>query len=99
LLDHIRSLLRPGGQLLADSCDVRNWDAAGRPRDDQLYLDDGRYIGELHIQLEYEGEKGPPFQQLYVDTDTLANVAGRCGWQLEVATTLEPAYLARLTPR
>ena len=99
LLEHARSLLRPGGQVLADSCDVRNWDAAGRPRDDQLYLDDGRYIGELHIQLEYEGEKGPPFPQLYIDTDTLGQVARRHDWHLDVVTVEGPQYLARLTPR
>ncbi|MBI4503381.1 MAG: class I SAM-dependent methyltransferase [Gemmatimonadetes bacterium] len=98
LLDHIRGLLRPGGQLLADSCDIRIWDVAGRPDEKHLTRPDGRYLGELHFQLEYEGEKGPPFQQLYVDPNTLAKVAARAGWQTEIVLELAPAYLARLTP-
>lgn len=99
LLDHARRLLRPGGQVLADSCDLRIWDAAGRPDGTQLYREDGRYVGELHIQLEYQGEKGPPFQQLYADPDTLTRIARTNGWMAEVIATADPAYLARLTPR
>jgi SAM-dependent methyltransferase len=98
LLDHARTLLAPGGQLLADSCDLRLWEAAGKPDDDHLFLDDGRYLGELHIQLEYQGKKGPPFQQLYVDPDTLAKIAKQAGWTTEVIAILEPGYLVRMSP-
>ncbi len=99
LLERLKLHLRPGGQLLADSCDLRLWDAAGRPDESQLHLPDGRYLGELHIQLEYEGVKGPPFPQLYADPDTLARVAGKTGWACEIVARADPGYLARLTVR
>jgi SAM-dependent methyltransferase len=96
-----RRLVQPDGQILADSTDVRVYmepkvgrsgDATTRP--------DGRYIGELHFQLEFEGSKGPPFGQLYVDPETLIEYADLEGWSCEIV--LDPDkygnYLARLTP-
>ena len=55
-------------------------------------------LGDIHFQLEYRGEKGDPFPQLYVDPDTFAERAGRAGWTFEVVETGEGgSYLARLT--
>ena len=50
------------------------------------------------FQLEYRGEKGPPFPQLYVDPDTLRQRATRAGWLLEVLQTAgRGAYLEDLS--
>ena len=55
------------------------------------------YPGEAWIRLEYDGEIGPPFQELYLDAATLAAHAARSGWHCELAFTDERgAYLARL---
>jgi SAM-dependent methyltransferase len=84
-------LLAPGGQLLADSADLR-------PRVGADRREDGRYAGEVHLQLEYREEKGPPYPQLYVDPETLARRAGPRGWRVEVLARGEAGeYLARLT--
>jgi SAM-dependent methyltransferase len=107
LLGSAARLLAPDGQLLLDSTDVRPCDAdeaaaAGYTRgDDGLWRrSDGRYVGDLHFQLEYRGEKGPPFPQLYVDPDTLAEVAEGEGWQCEIVERGGGgSYLARLTRR
>jgi hypothetical protein len=57
-------------------------------------------MGELHFQLEFEGLKGAPFPQLYVDAETLDRYARREGWGCEVIRAPDDHghYLARLTP-
>jgi SAM-dependent methyltransferase len=92
----MRRLVGPGGQLLADSTDVRvRMDPGAGTR-----RSDGRYVGELLFQLEFDGEKGLPFRQLYVDAETLREYAGNEGWSCELLWGLDEYghYLARLTP-
>ena len=95
-----RRLVQPDGQVLADSTDVRVRMDPEAARTGTFRRKDGRYIGELHFQLEFEGRKGPPFGQLYVDPDTLDRYATAEGWRCEIL--LEPDeyghYLVRLTP-
>ena len=61
---------------------------------------DGRYAGEVQFQLEYEGERGPPFPHLFVDPERLAEAAAAAGMLAEVAWPVEPAedgaFLMRL---
>ena len=61
---------------------------------------DGRYVGELHFQIEYEGQKGGPFPQLYVDANTLIRYAREEEWGCEIVHDPDEYghYLARLTP-
>ena len=90
LLRHLETLLSPRGQVLMDSTDLRDGP--------EVLGADGRYIGELHFQLEFEGTRGPPFPQLFVDPETLADVAVRAGLAVEVVVEGdEGAFLARLT--
>lgn len=88
-----RSLIRPGGQLLFDSSDIR-------------YLYDGQplpanhYYGEVSYQYEYQNEKGPWFNWLYVDPSILSDLAVKTGWAYELLfDDQEDQYLARLTGR
>jgi SAM-dependent methyltransferase len=107
LLETLARLVAPGGQALLDSTDLRPRDAeaaaaAGWVRDSAglWRRSDGRYIGDLQFQLEYRGEKAPPFPQLYVDPDTLTAVAASRGWRCEVVERGRGgSYLARLTRR
>ena len=98
--NQVRRLVRPDGQILADSTDVRVRMDPEAGRTGTLRRPDGRYIGELHFQLEFEGQKGPPFGQLYVDPETLHRKASAGGWGCEML--LEPDeyghYLVRLMP-
>jgi len=81
------------GQLLVDSTDLRE------PRGPDT-RPDGRYVGELQYQLEYEGDRGPPFPQLFVDPERLARAARAVGLASEVVWRGSGgAYLARLTRR
>jgi SAM-dependent methyltransferase len=96
----LRDLLRPGGQVLADSTDVRVYMEPKAGETGRLRRPDGRYLGELHFQLEFDGKKGAPFSQLYVDPDTLARYAAEEGWGCEIVLPPDEYghYLARLTP-
>jgi SAM-dependent methyltransferase len=99
-LRKLRRLVRPDGQVLADSTDVRVRMDPLAARMGGSRRVDGRYVGELHFQLEFEGLKGAPFPQLYVDAETLDRYARREGWGCEVIRAPDDHghYLARLTP-
>ncbi|MFC1660815.1 class I SAM-dependent methyltransferase [Gemmatimonadota bacterium] len=91
LLRTLESLLRPGGQVLMDSTDL-GWEeleGGGEP-----------YLGEVHYQMEFEGVRGAPFPQLFLDAGTLARLVGEEGWEVELVWEGEDGeYLARLTLR
>jgi SAM-dependent methyltransferase len=99
-LKDARRLVRPDGQVLADSTDVRVRMDAEAAQTGVLERADGRYIGELHFQLEFEGRKGPTFSQLYVDADTLEAHARSEGWSCDIIREPDQYghYLARLSP-
>jgi SAM-dependent methyltransferase len=72
-----RALLRPGGHLVFDSCDI-------------VYLY-GRtpppppgYYGELLYRYEYRRQLSDPFNWLFIDRKTLAGITAAEGWQMEV---------------
>ncbi len=95
-----RRLVRRGGQVLADSTDVRARLDPEAGRTGALERADGRYVGELHFQIEYEGNRGDPFPQLYVDANTLIRLAREEEWECEIVREPDEYghYLARLTP-
>jgi SAM-dependent methyltransferase len=95
-----RRLVARHGQVLADSTDVRARLDVEAGRTGTLERADGRYIGELHFQVEYEGRKGDPFPQLYVDPHTLARYARDEEWSCEIVCEPDEYghYLARLMP-
>ncbi|MFC1531391.1 class I SAM-dependent methyltransferase [Gemmatimonadota bacterium] len=92
-------LVAPGGQIIADSTDMRRF-ASDWGDDDGMRLalrEDGRYVGEIQFQFEFDGQRGAPFSQLYVDPDTLSILASRVGWKAEIVGRGEDgAFLSRL---
>jgi SAM-dependent methyltransferase len=96
-LARAHSLLTVKGQLLLDSLDVRVTDDS----EDLAYHDAnrnaGRYIGEVRMQFEFQGRKGPYCGWLQVDAETLREHSASEGWQCEVVHQGENGdYLARL---
>jgi SAM-dependent methyltransferase len=99
-LAHAHGLLAEGGQVLLDSLDVRNTDDPKNLAYHEANRRAGRYIGEIRLQFEYKGRKGPYCGWLHVDAGTLTEHAARAGWTLEVMIEKDGGdYLARLTPR
>ena len=82
--------LAPGGKVLVDSTDLRD-DEGGDRRPD------GRYVGEIQLQLSWRGLRSEPFSVLYADPDLLAACAGEVGLACRVVERAEGgAYLAEL---
>ena len=81
-LQHAKSLLNPGGQIILDSSDI-------------LYLyeqEDGAYMinlneeyyGEVEYQFEYQGIIGERFKWLFVDFNSLLQYAMQEGFECEM---------------
>ncbi|RDC65344.1 class I SAM-dependent methyltransferase [Adhaeribacter pallidiroseus] len=89
-LQHAKKLLNPNGQLMFDSSDITYLYEGNLPDREQYY-------GEIAYQYEYQGKKGPWFRWLYIDQDTLAEIAGEEGWLTIIQYQDEQdQYLARL---
>lgn len=90
LLNHLKTLMNDGAQLLFDSSDI-------------TYLYEGNlptegYYGEITYQYEYNKEKTDWFSWLYIDEHTMLSIAEEMGFAMEVLIEDEHGqYLARLT--
>lgn len=94
-LKHLKSLLKPNGQILIDSSDIK-----------YMYLDEdggywqnieSNYYGELEYSLSYKDEEEIPLKWLYLDIKTFR--AACFAADLEFDLVIEGAhydYLARL---
>ena len=96
---HARGLLSGEGQVLLDSADVRITDNPQSLAYQESLRRAGRYVGEIRLQLEYRGRKGPYCGWLQVDTETLEKHAVKAGWECELIIQEGKEYLARLIRR
>lgn len=88
-LRRLAATLSADGQILADSTDPRDWDDP----------EDGRYPGEVHMQLRFGAVSGAPFPFLFVDEDQVAAAAAAIGLDTEVLAREDGGrFLVRLTP-
>jgi SAM-dependent methyltransferase len=97
-LGHARGLLSAGGQVLLDSLDVRGTTDPAHLAYQEANRRAGRYVGEIRLQFEHRGKRGPWCGWLHVDAGTLKEHAGKAGWQCEVILA-QPSgdYLVCLT--
>jgi len=94
-LKHLKSLLKPQGQILIDSSDIT-----------YMYEDDdggvwqnmnSDYYGELDYFLSYKSEDETPMKWLYLDFNTLLTACKAVGLQCDLVIEGEHYdYLARL---
>ena len=88
-LKHLKSLLKPNGQILIDSSDISYMY-------DTYYSE--RYFGELDYFISYKGEKENPMMWLYLDFTTLQTACISVGLSCEkIADGEHYDYLAKLT--
>lgn len=90
-LTQVKNLLAAGGQLVFDSSDLS-----------YLYQEVpfplNGYYGEVSFRYEYKSIKGNWFKWIYIDQQTLKDLAKQAGWHTEVIFEDEnDQYLARLT--
>lgn len=96
-LVHARDLTRSGGQVLLDSLDVTRSRDPKNLAYHEANRRAGRYVGEIRMQIEFAGLRGPFCGWLHVDPETLAAQAARAGWTCELVLEHESGeYLARL---
>lgn len=95
-LDRMRQLLAPGGQLVADSFDLRTGADKARLATLEQKTAAGRYFGEMDLRFEYKGRVGAAFSTLQVDFETLMQISGRHGWSCDLVRSHGGHYLARL---
>lgn len=68
-LNHLKSLLKPKGQILIDSSDIQYM---YEEDDGGLWIDaNANYYGELDYFLSYKGEEEAPMKWLYIDFERL----------------------------
>lgn len=94
----MRELLARGGQLLADSFDLRVGADAARLAELAEKDASGRYFGEMDLQFEYKGRSGARFSVLHIDCDTLARIARDNGWRCKLIGRDGGHYLVRMCP-
>jgi hypothetical protein len=102
LLEHLKGLLHPEGQILADSSDlIYMYDDENETQDADapaLPLPDDHYYGEVTFQTFYKDLRSDPFPWLYVDFHNLKLHAASAGLKCEQVMQGEHYdYLARLS--
>lgn len=83
-LEHAPRLLSKGGQLIFTSVDVSKTDDPVHLKYHEEIQRKGRYKGEVRIQFEYKGERGPFGGWLHIDPRTLKEVLDQQQWDCDV---------------
>lgn len=97
-LDHASGLICNEGQLLLNSVDVTQTIDPVHLKYHESNKKEGRYIGQVRMQFEYKGEKGPFFGWLHIDPQTLLKESAKNNWNSELIFQGENGeFLARLT--
>lgn len=97
LLDHLKGLLAPGGQILFDSSDISY---LFEEEDGSQWIDlaNDRYYGEMDYTVTYKEKITATFPWLYLDMETLETIAQENGYVTEFPAEGEDNnFLARLT--
>ncbi len=98
-LSKLKSLLKPNGQILLDSSDIIYMFDEDEDGGKIIPLDQ-EYYGEVVFNIRYKGQQENPFNWMYIDYNTLQNVA--YANELHCELLLEGDhfdYLARLSIR
>jgi hypothetical protein len=97
-LEQLKSLLKPGGQVLVDGSDLQYM--YDRTEEGAIWVPADRYYGELDFIISYKGQSTPPFPWLYLDERLLEEYATQAEFDFKIVTRGENFdYLARLTLR
>lgn len=96
-LQHLKKLLRPGGQILLDSSDLIYM--FEEDTDGGVWIPaEMDYYGALQFTMTYKGETTPPFPWLYLDIERLQQLAQAEGLYCQLVAEGDSFdYLARIT--
>jgi len=95
-LQHLKSLLTPGGQILIDSSDLQYMYDQGE--EGGIWIPADRYYGELEYIIKYKGQVSDAFDWLYIDEDLFESASLNEGLNFEIISRGDNYdYLARIT--
>ncbi|NQU87422.1 MAG: methyltransferase domain-containing protein [Mariniphaga sp.] len=97
LLNHLKKLLSPGGQILIDSSDIKYLFSE---EDGSTWIDiaNNNYYGEMTYIASYKDIISDPFKWLFIDFKKLKTIAQKCGYRcVKVVDGDHFDYLAMLT--
>lgn len=95
-LEKAKSLLNKGGKILCDSSDIKY---LYEDEDGAMWVDlNSEYYGNFKFQMVYDEQQTDWFPWLYVDANTLEEVALSEGLSTKILVQNEHEYLAELTP-
>jgi len=95
-LSHLKSLLKPNGQILLDSSDIIYM--YDEPLKERLIRDNENYYGEVIFEMVYKGEFSPHISWLFLDLNTLKSSAKKAGLNCElIQEGLHYDFLVSLT--
>lgn len=87
--------LNKGGQIICDSSDVKY---LYEDEDGSYWMDlNSEYYGNFKFQMHYKKISGTEFPWLYVDYDTLHEIASQAGFKCTRVFDLDSHFLAQLT--
>ncbi len=91
LLEKLKGMLDDSGEIIFDSSDVEYlYDDQVKPKD--------RYYGEIDFRFQYQSLKSEWFKWVYVDFDTMSEIADKAGFFCDLLMQDEnEQYLASLT--
>ena len=95
MLNHLKSLLNEGGQILIDSSDIQY---LFEEEDGSFWVDlvNNRYYGEMDYELIYK-DTSTQFKWLFTDFETLAGIAAEAGLNCDLVKEGEQNdFLAKL---
>ncbi|WP_310990969.1 class I SAM-dependent methyltransferase [Aequorivita marina] len=95
-LKHLKSLLKPNGQILIDSSDLQYmYDAT---EEGGILVPADRYYGELEFTMRYKNLESESFEWLYLDERTFENICNLNNLSFEVISRGDNFdYLAQIT--
>lgn len=95
-LKHLKTLLKPNGQILIDSSDLRYMYET--TAEGGILVPADRYYGELEFTMRYKQMESESFEWLYLDEKTFANICNLNNLNFEVIFRGDNFdYLAQIT--
>src|SRR5262245_9993609 len=98
-LKRLDALMGDNGRLITHSIDPRNSEDESYRKYTQAKIDEGRYLGERTLRIEYKNQVGDWFEWMHIDPDTLERYVHEAGYSMERLGNDGKRYLVAISKR